>query len=64
MKVKWKISIDDGYCEYRYRIRISENESISSVYEKIRKLFKARKCKAIARNLPELKEGRDGCDDK
>lgn len=36
---EWKISIHDGYSEFQYPIRISNEESIDSVYSKIRMLF-------------------------
>jgi len=49
MKSNWKISINDGYCEYQYRIQISDDESVDSVYEKIRKLFRARKRVGVLR---------------
>jgi len=39
---KWKISIDEGYTEYQFIFDISDMESIMSVYEKIRKLFRSR----------------------
>jgi len=38
-EVTWKISINDGFCEYQYPVRISEKESIKSVYHQIRRLF-------------------------
>jgi hypothetical protein len=43
-RVEWTISIADDCCEYAYKLRISENESIYSVYQKIRKLFR---CKPV-----------------
>jgi len=36
------ISIDDTYCEYKYRINISEKQSIRSVYRKICKVFSSK----------------------
>ena len=35
----WGISIDDGFCEWRFPIEISEKECIDGVYKKITKLF-------------------------
>jgi len=49
MKETWKISIDDGFCEYQYRIQINNKESIDTVYEKIRELFKARRRRGVLR---------------
>ena len=48
-KGKWRISIDDTHVEYRYIIDISDFESINSVYEMIRKLFKSRRRKGALR---------------
>ena len=37
------ISIDDGWVEYRYKLNGCKNESICTMYEKIRRIFKSRK---------------------
>jgi hypothetical protein len=42
MKSDWFISIDDGYSEYTYKVRIDDRESISLVYGKICKLFNSK----------------------
>lgn len=34
-KTEFKVSIDDGYCEWTYPINLDENFSISTVYSKI-----------------------------
>lgn len=34
-RVKFTVSLGDGYCEYSYKIYVDEEESIRSIYEKL-----------------------------
>ena len=39
----WLISIDDGWVEYRYKVRVSKRMCIEEVYARIRKMLRCRK---------------------
>lgn len=42
MKNEWKIRINDGYCEYEYKlIATNKNVSIHDIYELVRKKLKS-----------------------
>ena len=49
----FKISIDDGYVEYTYRLRPrTKTDSINSVYERIRKAFFVKRVLGEIRRKP------------
>jgi hypothetical protein len=55
-KTNWKISIDDGYCEFQYSIKIDGDECVDSVMNKIAKLFKTKKLNGVLRMTYEQKQ--------
>lgn len=40
--IPFKISIDDGYCEWTYPIDIDNDKSIDQIYQQICKAFKVK----------------------
>ena len=41
--IPWKISIDDGFVEYEYELTTRDTHSIATIFETIRKAFRAKK---------------------
>jgi len=47
MSHKWKIRINDGFCEYEYQLEATNPKvSIYDVYQLVRKKLKAEECEA------------------
>lgn len=51
----FKISIDDGYCEYTYRAAVDDSHSIRSVWKKIASALKVKETEGELRTKCRIK---------